>query len=101
MQDFLTISTMETVYPLHLRGRTESCTLTFKDKTIQPDIDIIICNSKIPTSFEDIKSYNMLFSLDDIIDKIDIILPTWFENSSRSRLIYSNYFDMSMVIVEG
>ena len=83
IQDFLTISTMETVYPLHLRGKTKSCTLTYRDKTlIQPDIEIIICNSKIPTSFEDIKSYNMLFSLNDVIDKINSILPTWFENSS-------------------
>lgn len=94
MQDFFTIATIETVYPLNIHGRTENYISITSDgkKTIQPEIDIIICYSKIPTSFEDIKSYDMLFSYNDVSDKIKIIIPSWLEKYQDSKFIYDNYF---------
>lgn len=93
IQDFLTIATMETVYPLKIHGRTDNYTsMIDEENEIQPNIDIIICYSKIPTSFEEPIKYNMLFSLEDIIDKINYILPRWLNKSEESQFIYLNYF---------
>lgn len=86
-QDFLTIGTMETVYPLSISGEIESDT-SLNNKSI----DITISSLKIPDLVEKINIPDMLFSFNDIKENINFYLKNWFNNANKIKYIYGLYF---------
>lgn len=82
IQDFLTFGVMEPVYPLKISGIIDD----------EKYVDVFLCFLKIPDPIEINSSEDMLFSLNDIQDKISSSLTNWFDTANKIKYIYGLYF---------
>ena len=90
IQNFLSLGVTEPVYPLTVKGITES----IKDKpyNLPVEIEIYRHSPEVSKTSKTLYPQDMLFTFKDISDRFEIFLKNWFEKADTLGPVYDLYF---------
>lgn len=92
IRNFLSLATMEPVYPLAIEGRTETNKEVIGKKIHYPPIKILYREIDISKKHKPLSPFEMLFTFGDISDKFASFLRNWFEKADLLGVVYDSYF---------
>jgi len=90
IQNFLTLSTMQPVYPLSIDGETESNVETIYGKSHHLPVSIHYEVPDTSPTFKSIHPFNMLLTLKQLDFKT--LMKTWFEKKELLQSVHDMYF---------
>jgi hypothetical protein len=91
IKNFLSLGVGEPVYPLAIKGTTESNKQVIKDRFFYKPVEVFYRLSDIPR-IREVFSFQMLFTFKNVQDRFGIFLGNWFEKAQLLKPTYDLYF---------
>ena len=90
IQNFLSFGVTEPVYPLTVKGITES--IEDMPYNLPVEVEIYHHSPEVSKTPKTLYPYDMLFTFKDISDRFEILLKNWFEKADTLGPVYDLYF---------
>ncbi len=93
IQNFFSLAIGEAVYPITIKGKTESCkSILPNGQTAYHDIFVFYSERGMPESFKKLHALEALFALKDIRNIFEMCLRNWITKADILRPVYDLYF---------
>lgn len=93
-QKFLTLACLEPVYPLYMKGTTESSKRQVRDGVFYDPVEIFfqLPDGAFPHISKELLPPDMLFTLRTISGQFSEAVKNWFDKQETHNLVYDSYF---------
>lgn len=93
IQHFLTLAMSEPTYPLTVKGESQASKQTLgKGVQVYKPIDIYYGVPQLPADVGTVRSFEMLFTLHEIRDRLENALNNWIAKADLLKPVYDLYF---------
>jgi hypothetical protein len=93
IQNFLSLGTSASVYPLAIVGFTEVNKEIIRNLTRYPSVEVFYNFSGFPKKHNTLFPFEMLFTFKDIYNRFDYFLRNWFEKMNLLEPVFDLYFE--------